>query len=364
MSALLCPLVWKAAALQDGRLEGPDVMSFELHATRCADCRAEWKAIASSHEAARAMPFVDPTPLAHARQRAALLARANERFLRPPRGWRPWGLTLLGAAAVAAAAAFVVGRAPAPLPRPAHATSTTPLSAPRCEVVASERALWRAQTDGTTARVDVADGEATLLVGPMLGAQRALIHLPDGEIEPSPARFVVDVALGRTRSVKVLEGQVVLRLREAEPTLLDAGDGWPRTTAAVATHVEGGTPALERPTAVNGARAAPPGPATPPSSSAASATTGARRTHHASAMFDEAISSFVHASYGQADRELRDFIADFPEDSRCEDAAFLSTVSRWRMGDVPGARARAASYLKTYPNGLRRAEAQQIIDAR
>jgi len=362
VSAKPCPLAWKAAALQDARLEGADLASFEDHVTRCADCRADWEAIAAVDEAARALPFESLAPLAHARQRAALLARANERFLRPPRRWRPWGLALLGAATVAAAAAYVVGRTP-PL---VLAREPSGLGAPRCEVVTSERALWRAQSDGTTARVDVADGEATLVVGELVAPQRALIQLPDGELDAATSRFTVDVALGRTRSVRVVEGHVVFRPRAAEPVVLGPRDGWPRSTAATARTPEDRVPAIEgvlpSVSAANGPKAPPPLSTASASSGSVATTTAARRARLASSMFDEAISSFVHASYAQADHELRDFIADYPDDSRCEDAAFLSAVARWRMGDVPGARARAASYLKAYPSGLRRAESQQIVD--
>jgi hypothetical protein len=355
-----CPHMWKTAAVEDGRLEGGDAVSFELHATRCVNCRAERKAIVDAEAAVRAVPFQELSPLSHARQRAALLAQANDRFIRPPpRRWRPWGLALLGAAGAAAAAVFVVGR----VPTLATAVQDAPLGAPRCDVVANERALWRTQVEGTMTRVDVADGEATLVVGPIVGAQRAVIRLPDGEIEASTSQIAVEVALGRTRSVKVEAGRVLLRPQDEEPVALSAGDVWPRRTATSATHLSQRDPALEPPgpTAANGAYG-PPRSATPPARGS-NPTAGMRRTQLASAAFDEAISSFVHASYGQADRELRDFIAAFPEDSRCEDAAFLSTVTRWRMGDAAGARDRAASYLKAYPQGLRRAEAQQIMDA-
>ncbi len=83
----------------------------------------------------------------------------------------------------------------------------------------------------------------------------------------------------------------------------------------------------------------------------------------AAAKFDEAIGSFVRGAYAEADVSLRDFAARFPGDARCEDAAFLSAVARWRLGDGPGARARAERYLERYPNGLRRSEAQHILTA-
>ncbi len=89
---------------------------------------------------------------------------------------------------------------------------------------------------------------------------------------------------------------------------------------------------------------------------------GRGATVHAGEKFDEAIGSFVHGSYGLADAQLAEFTRRFPDDARCEDAAFLSAVACWRMGDTKGARARAEAYLSAYPNGLRRGEAQHILD--
>ena len=265
---------------------------------------------------------------------------------------------MLGAASVAGAASIIVARRPPARP---VAVSAAPLGAPRCEVMANERALWRTRVEGTTRRVDVADGIATFVVGPVVAPQRAVIHLPDGEIEAATSQLTVDVALGRTRTIRVLEGRVVLRPHDEDPVTLTVGEVWPRPAAATAARLSEAGPALEPAGSVAANVSAVATPVPPPASGGGKA--GARRARLASATFDEAIGSFVHASYGQADRELRDFIADFPDDSRCEDAAFLSTVARWRMGDAQGARARAASYLKAYPHGLRRAEAQQILDA-
>ena len=77
--------------------------------------------------------------------------------------------------------------------------------------------------------------------------------------------------------------------------------------------------------------------------------------------FDEAIGRFVRGAYAQADVELRAFADELPLDARCEDAAFLSAVARWRLGDGSAARARADRYLTAYPAGLRRSEAQHIL---
>ena len=109
-----CPQTWKAAALEDGRLEGVDRASFELHASRCADCRAEKKALAALYARMRDVTVLELAPLERARMRAALLTRANERFVgRSPRKSVRWAALVLVVAAVAVLA-FVgrqIGRA-------------------------------------------------------------------------------------------------------------------------------------------------------------------------------------------------------------------------------------------------------------
>lgn len=64
--------------------------------------------------------------------------------------------------------------------------------------------------------------------------------------------------------------------------------------------------------------------------------------------------------YGRADALFESFAREFPNDSRAEDALFLRADARARRGDREGARRAAADYLKRYPNGFRRAEAQRL----
>jgi TolA-binding protein len=78
-------------------------------------------------------------------------------------------------------------------------------------------------------------------------------------------------------------------------------------------------------------------------------------------MFDSAIGSFVSGAYARADVELGEFLVSFPADPRCEDAAFLRAVARFRLGDAAGARIAARRYLAAYPAGLRRIEAERIL---
>ncbi len=204
-------LVWKAAALEDGRLEGADSTSFEDHATRCADCRAERKALAALARELRALPSPELPPLERARQRGALLARANERLVAPRRSRAPaFALAAVVVTVSGVMAARYVHRERSLGPSPASvAAPGATMEPPRYDVVASEHAMWRARNDGPVTHVDLADGEATFDVDPLSERQRFLIALPDGDAEVTGARFTVDVALGRTRSVNVSKGRLV-----------------------------------------------------------------------------------------------------------------------------------------------------------
>jgi TolA-binding protein len=76
--------------------------------------------------------------------------------------------------------------------------------------------------------------------------------------------------------------------------------------------------------------------------------------------FDHAMAAFGAGRYADADAELEAFASSFPTDPRCEDAAFLRAVARFRLGDSKAAAALARDYLRDYPSGLRRAEARQL----
>lgn len=371
MSAERCSLAWRAAALEDGRLEGADRSAFEHHALRCADCRAEAKALAALYRRVRGdLPDVSLTELEHARRRGMLLEKANERFVRAPSGMarsRAAQLLACAIAVVAIGCTLVLTRS-----RRSAAPATSEARAERAPPFVLEdgsRAIWRARTDGAATRIEVADGVAVLRVDECTGAQKLGVSLPDGEIEASGARFRVSVAMGQTRSVDVTEGQVRLRRPDQPDMTLHGGEGWSKAgpvvvalpepptespaTGAVPLHSGG------RPIAVRGSSSQTH---TSHPSPRPSSVGGAVPSRHAGEEFDAAIGHFVAGSYERADSELLEFMRTFPDDSRCEDASFLSTVARWRMGDRAGARARARRYLAVYPNGLRRPEAQHIAD--
>jgi hypothetical protein len=88
----------------------------------------------------------------------------------------------------------------------------------------------------------------------------------------------------------------------------------------------------------------------------------ARATASAGSRFNTAMASFEAGAYARADSEFDLFAREFAEDPRCEDAAYLRAVARFRRGDKPGAATLARAYLITYPSGLRRIEARRLAN--
>jgi len=80
----------------------------------------------------------------------------------------------------------------------------------------------------------------------------------------------------------------------------------------------------------------------------------------ASQRFADAMAALARGDHGRADALLAAFVADFPDDARAEDAAFARAVARARSGDRAGAAVLARDYLRRFPEGLRRREAERL----
>jgi hypothetical protein len=104
------------------------------------------------------------------------------------------------------------------------------------------------------------------------------------------------------------------------------------------------------------ANAQPNAPASAEAPVASSAPLPSRR-------FAEAVSAFHQGAYAQAEERLAQFVRDFPDDPRAQDASFLRAVSRSRIGDAKGAAGLAREYVRSFPRGLRRTEAERLIRA-
>jgi TolA-binding protein len=375
-----CNRAWQAEAVEDGRLSGAERASFERHAASCAECASELRALARLRQGAEWLPASMLSPLEHRRQRQALLRRAGELSQRAPVRPRPrafaWALS--GALVAAACIALALGA------WRSGSGASAALAAPTYRLDASPGASWQTIKAGASLRLRLGSGSFRLEVDKLKAMQRFVLELPDGELEVIGTRFGVRVEPEGTRRVEVTEGRVALRLRDAPPISLAAGEIWTAQREAARAAPPPSVPAA--PPSVSAAPPSVPAAEATSSTPAASAPSersrkGARRTalpetrraveppsgdQAATAGthdddFARAMAAFGAGDYGQAERLFQDFERRHAGDARQEDSAFLRAVARARRGDAAGARATAREYLERYPKGLRAPEAARLM---
>lgn len=366
-----CSRAHQAEAFADGKLSGAERASFERHAASCAECARELRALARLRQLAEKLPTGTPTPLEHRRQRQALLRRASERSQRapiPPRRRAFAAFALSGALMAAVSIGFALRAWQFDSEAPAQ------LAAPTYRLDASPGASWQTIEAGAALRLRLGSGSFMLEVDKLTALQRFVLELPDGELEVIGTRFGVRVDPEGTQRVEVTEGRVALRLRDALPISLEAGESWtaereaaraaappsepaaaPPSASAPATAPAAATPS--EPSPVGARQTVPPekkrAPKPPPGEQARTAGTP-------NDDFARAMAAFGAGDYGQAERLFQDFERRHAEDARQEDSMFLRAVARARRGDAAGARAIAREYLERFPNGLRVPEAERM----
>ena len=366
-----CTRAPQAEAIEDGRLSGAERASFERHAASCAECARELRALARLRQGAEWLPASSPTPLEHRRQRQALLRRASELCQRAPvqPRRRTFAAFVLSGALMAAVCIGFGLRA-----WRSGSEASVALAAPTYRLDASPGASWLTLEVGAALRLRLGSGSFVLEVDKLTAVQRFVLELPDGELEVIGTHFGVRVEPEGTRRVEVTEGRVALRLRDALPMSLGAGESWTAAREAARAAALSSVPAAEPPSTPAPAAAAPSErslararqtalPETkralePPSGEQA-ATAG---THNDD--FARAMAAFGAGDYGQAERLFQEFERRHTEDARQEDSTFLRAVARARRGDAAGARATARQYLERYPNGLRAPEAERLARPR
>ncbi|HMI93246.1 MAG TPA: hypothetical protein VK509_17870, partial [Polyangiales bacterium] len=257
-------------------------------------------------------------------------------------------------------ALLVQRSAPAePSPRASAQGSLASRGLPSFRLTASRGASWRTLQRGATLKLGASHGHFELAVEALRAGQRFLVELPDGELEVIGTRFTLDVEPARTLAVRVSEGHVALRLRARAALTLSAGEAW--SAEPQATVIAAGAPREtratddeprqhEQPAARERSTLRSRGPASEP----ASALGDAGRS------FAAAMAAFSAGDYAHANRLFAEFEHAHPADARVEDAAFLRAVAHARRGDSDASRAAAREYLRRYPNGLRRAEAERL----
>jgi hypothetical protein len=268
MGSGACARRWQAEAIEDGRLEGAERVSFERHRATCSVCAEEYRVLATVRELSEQLCEDRPTEFERRRLRYEILRQADAivTAAAPTRRWGQFGLAAAAVTVLAVSATWVVS----PREQPRVARNVLP-----------------------HANVDF----------PVLPA-RAWKH---------------DGAVGEQRA----EGRV------AEDSLGRAEASSPRPRHR--------------------------GPSGPSGSSARGGADTAGRA------FAQAFAAFSSGAYALAEERFLRFETEHPGDTRVEDAAFLRAICRQRRGDQAGAAREADEYLRKFPDGFRRREAEAIL---
>jgi hypothetical protein len=214
-------------------------------------------------------------------------------------------------------------------------------------VVAPDAARWSRAEVGPNTRLKLDDGELDIHVKHHGDAHGLLVKLPDGELEDIGTTFRVRVIEGRTVSIVVREGAVVFRRDGVDPVLLGAGEFWP-----------GGDPsvAASAPAATSTNRVAPA-----PALAASRPRTVPPPRADTEKDFRDGVDLLNAGNAAQAAAAFRGYLAHVPTSERTEDASYLLVLALHRSGDEAAAQAAARDYVRLYPHGLRRREAERLF---
>jgi hypothetical protein len=352
-----CPRLFEVEALRDGRLNGAELTSFERHMVSCSACSREAQALEGLARRLRASSSDTTDELRVRRERTRLLSAFNRSLVAPESRWAARRSLLLPAAvALVLGTLFAVWRLRAP---------ERAAAAPGIVVRADSAALWSERTESGRKKIVVERGALWIHVDPAPETGRLLVVLPDGELEDDGTTFSVSVEHGRTARVAVEEGSVILRLRGRAPLTIGPGKSWipdAEPTASAAPETE---PAPVVPAPVKPAPAALPSapartPAPSPAGPAPSASGTRETTSDASADFRAALAALNGGSGRDAAAKFTSFLQKYPRNARAEDAAYLRIIAFQRSGDTAAMKEASLAYLRHYPTGFRRAEAERL----
>jgi hypothetical protein len=231
--------------------------------------------------------------------------------------------------------------------------------------------------------VMLTEGQLTVDVRHGQRGRSVLVKTPDGEVEDVGTVFTVVVTQGRTESVTVAEGRVVVRIAEQSEHWVATGETYlpyPRPLSQITAPAvraseprahdveQAGVRELEARGAPQKPKRASAKPAVEAHASSADTTGGdepaerAESTASALESFARAVRRVETHDDAVAITLLDRFLAHFPSDARAEDAAFLRVVVLARGDSTALARAAARRYLARYPQGLRARDVQRLLD--
>lgn len=351
MTRARCPRSFEVEAMRDGRLTGPERVSFERHVASCAVCGREAGALETLSQRVRA-PSAElggANELHVMRERTRLLAAFDGTLLLPEKkvtGRRflwPAVAALVGALALMTSVKHHAARSPQP---------------PNADIRPERPTVWAERIDGGSRNVVLSHGSLRIHVDRAGGQGRFLVSLPDGELEDRGTTFTVSAADGHTTHVAVEEGSVVLRLAHQSPIAISAGQSWTRETSALSPPSSPASvaqsPATTSP--VTSPPLRPRGGARPPVVDATA--------ERAENDFRAAMASFEAGANRDAAVRFARFIHDHGGDARAEDAAYLRVIALERGALNDEARQAAEDYVRRYPQGFRRAEVDDVVRSR
>jgi TolA-binding protein len=323
-----CPRRFEAEALRDQRLNGHERARFEAHASSCATCAEELRALEDLGSALRASPGENDGDELHARrERTRLLAAFDASLVPAPKRRARWlAVGLAVAAALAAALVFWSKPRLAPVAQRRPAESIV--------VQADTSAQWSRQSEAERELITLRSGALSIHVDHTSSRRHLKLLLPDGELEDIGTTFTVSAEAGHTTRVAVQEGSVVLRLRGQPVLALGAGEAW-----------------------------SPPPPLAPTASVAAPTSAPSTRVSAAdtaAAEFRGALAAMTRGNAALAAELFSTFLVQHPRDAHAEDAAYLRVLARQRTGNAAATEQAASDYLARYPHGFRRAEVQRL----
>jgi hypothetical protein len=326
MSAPGCVRRWEAEAARDGRLADDAREAYLLHAQRCADCRAEQRALDELRVTLRASSPLIADEMAVRRVRQNVLSAFNREVLRArpaftaSRGVRVGGLILLLSAA---AALLLVARTRRPAPEPAA-----------LQLIAEPGARFVHERRANLEYVVLSDG--TLELSFKRGLRMALlVRVPDGAIRDYGTVFRVSVREGRTQRIVVREGAVLLQRRGLPDRMVLAGE------------VFDAEPSVPSPAVLPAADLLESASAPPPTAAVASPDIAKKPAPRKDA------SSSKHHEHVAA--------VPAPADGfELQDRAYLRIVALLHEGRGAEARVAAQEYQRDFPDGFRRGEVERI----
>jgi hypothetical protein len=342
-----CPRLFEVEAMRDGRLAGAELASFERHMASCSACAREARELETLARSLRASSSSGPDDLHVRRERTRLLAAFDRTLVAPERRWSPWRLRLVPAVFILLAGVLLVLWRARPPEQLAAAPTVT---------VRGDGAIWSERAQSGTKELVLERGTLWIRVDSSTRAGRLLVLLPDGELEDTGTTFTVSAEHGKTTRVAVEEGSVILRIRGQTPVVIEAGKAWPfEPPPTTPVHARSAAPVEAVPSAAPPppARSAP-SPRAPTSAPAASAPAGDPSADFRAAM------ALLNAGSAEAAGAFGRFLAEHPRDPRAEDAAYLRIIAFQRSGDSAATKGAALAYLRRYPKGFRRAEAEQL----